>query len=189
MIMIKKIFLPLLLIVSLNSYAQQKPGAQQFWDLLKQHFGKAYQGEVMQGMTDAFKNGPLVMHVRMYSDSLIKIPFFVGDDKSRTWVLKLKNNRILLKHDHRHKDGSEDRVTQYGGLTSNVGTANMQIFAADQQTVDLLPAAVGNVWWITIDGNSFTYNLRRIGTDHLFTVKFDLSKPVTTPTAPWGWKD
>ncbi|MDQ8004075.1 MAG: hypothetical protein REI64_04685 [Pedobacter sp.] len=185
----KKLFLLLLFITSINAHAQQKSGAQQFWDLLKQHCGKAYQGEVTQGMTDTFKNGPLVMHVRKCSDGLIKIPFFVGDDKSRTWVLTLKDDRILLKHDHRHVDGSEDKVTQYGGLTSNSGTANLQIFPADQQTVDLLPAAVGNVWWITIDGDSFTYNLRRIGSDRIFTVKFDLSKPVATPAAPWGWKD
>ncbi|MNJ93016.1 hypothetical protein D3C87_106950 [compost metagenome] len=187
--MIKKLLLPILFLLSFNTYAQQKSGAQQFWDLLKQHCGKAYQGEITHGMTDAFKNGPLVMHVRQCNDSLIKIPFFVGEDKSRTWVLKLANSRILLKHDHRHADGSEDKVTQYGGLTSNSGTANMQIFPADQQTIDLLPAAAGNVWWITIDGNSFTYNLRRIGTDRLFTVKFDLSKPIAPPPAPWGWKD
>lgn len=185
----KKLFLLLLLISGINTYAQQKSGAQQFWDLLKQHCGKAYQGEVTQGMTDAFKNGPLVMHVRKCSDNQIKIPFFVGDDKSRTWILTLKDDRILLKHDHRHKDGSEDKVTQYGGLTSNSGTANLQIFPADQQTVDLLPAAVSNVWWITINGESFTYNLRRIGSDRIFTIKFDLSKPVAAPAAPWGWKD
>lgn len=185
----KKLLLALFLISSLKAYAQQKSGTQQFWDLLKQHCNKAYEGQVTHGMTDAFKNGPLIMHVRLCYDNLIKIPFFVGEDKSRTWVLKLENDRILLKHDHRHEDGSEDKVTQYGGLTSNSGTANMQIFPADQQTVDLLPAAAGNVWWITIDKDHFTYNLRRIGTDRLFTVRFDLSKPVTAPSAPWGWKD
>lgn len=187
--MLKKAIIFIIAIASFSAKAQQKSGVQQFWDLLKKHCGRAYQGEVTQGMTDAFKNGPLVMHVRKCNDSLIKIPFFVGEDKSRTWVLKLKNDKILLKHDHRHKDGSEDKVTQYGGWTTHTGTANMQIFPADQQTVDLLPAAVGNVWWITIDGESFTYNLRRIGTDRLFTVKFDLSKPVAAPPAPWGWKD
>jgi len=187
--MIKKTLFLLFLLTNISTYAQQKSGAQQFWHLLNQHCGKAYQGEVTQGMTDAFKNGPLVMHFLKCSDSLIKIPFFVGEDKSRTWILKLTNNRILLKHDHRHEDGSEDKVTQYGGITSNNGTEHMQVFPADQQTLDLLPAAAGNVWWITIDGSSFTYNLRRMGTDRLFTVKFDLRKPIAPPAVPWGWKD
>lgn len=183
------LLLSLLLLCCTLTYAQQKSGAQQFWDNLKQHCGKAYQGEITQGLTDDFKNGPLVMHVRSCEDGLIKIPFFVGEDKSRTWVLKLKNGRILLKHDHRHKDGTPDQITQYGGLASNSGQENIQIFPADQETLDLLPAAAGNVWWITLNKDSFTYNLRRMGSDRLFTVKFDLTKPVATPAAPWGWKD
>jgi hypothetical protein len=184
----KKLTLIALLFLSVNAFAQQKSNAQQFWDQLKKHCNKAYQGIVTDGMTDAFKNGPLVMHVRMCSDNTtIKIPFFVGDDKSRTWVLKLENDRILLKHDHRHQDGSEDKVTQYGGWSTNTGQAGFQIFPADEETAKLLPAAVGNVWWITIDDKHFTYNLRRIGTDRLFSVKFDLSESIKTPDAPWGW--
>lgn len=182
-------FFFLLLLVSITGFAQQKTTTQQFWDTLKQHCGKAYQGEVTQGLTDDFKNGPLLMHVKSCEDGSIKIPFFVGEDKSRTWILKLSNDRISLKHDHRHKDGSEDKITQYGGITSNAGLANMQIFPADQETVNLLPQAAGNVWWITIDKDFFTYNLRRIGSDRLFTVKFDLSKPIGAPSSPWGWKN
>jgi hypothetical protein len=33
---------------------------------------------------------------------------------SQNWVLTIKNDRIQLKHDHRHEDGSEDAVTQPG---------------------------------------------------------------------------
>ncbi|KQC02676.1 hypothetical protein [Pedobacter sp. Hv1] len=187
-----KKYLPLLillLLVNIAVSAQQKSGAEQFWNNLKQHCGKAYQGEITQGLTDDFKNKSLMMHVRSCEDGLIKIPFFVGEDKSRTWVLKLKNDRILLKHDHRHKDGTPDQITQYGGLATNSGQESIQIFPADQETLDLLPAAAGNVWWITLTKDSFTYNLRRIGSDRLFTVKFDLTKPIATPSAPWGTKD
>ena len=169
--------------------AQQKSGSQQFWDTLKQHCGKAYQGEVTQGITDDFKNGALIMHVKSCEDGTIRIPFFVGENRSRTWVLTLKNDRILLKHDHRHEDGTEDKVTQYGGMTTNSGQAGIQVFPADQQTVDMLPTAAGNVWWITIDKDFFTYNLRRIGSERVFTVKFNLANPVATPKAPWGWKE
>jgi hypothetical protein len=45
------------------------------------------------------------------------------------------------------------------------------------------------VWWITVDETSFTYNLRRLGSATLFSVKFDLTQPIDTPPAPWGWVD
>ncbi|RZK42210.1 MAG: hypothetical protein EOO90_08165 [Pedobacter sp.] len=175
-------------VITLNSYAQQVSKAQQFWDALKQHCGKAYQGEMTQGLTEEFKKGPLIMHVKSCEDGVMKIPFFVGENRSRTWVVTLNNNRIKLKHDHRHEDGSEDKVTQYGGTATSTGSAFQQIFPADQETVDLLPNAASNVWWITIDKNFFTYNLRRVNSDRVVTVKFDLSKPVDTPADPWGWK-
>ena len=98
-------------------------------------------------------------------------------------------NSIRLKHDHRHQDGSEDEVTQYGGTSPNAGLENLQIFPADRETAELLPQASTNVWWITIDKDSFTYNLKRIGTDRMFSVKFDLTKTVTPPGAPWGWEE
>ena len=96
---------------------------------------------------------------------------------------------ISLKHDHRHEDGTEDKLTQYGGTSTNVGLADVQVFPADEHTSIILPAASTNIWWITIDETSFTYNLRRIGTDRLFTVRFDLTKAIETPDAPWGSED
>ena len=98
----------------------------------------------------------------------------------------MQNERIQLKHDHRHEDGTSDKVTMYGGTTPNSGSANIQFFPADQETANLIPYAATNVWWIVIEDNSFTYNLRRIGTDRLFSIKFDLTKPVEIPSAHWG---
>lgn len=154
--------------------------------------GKAYQGEVVaapEGDT-LFAGKTLVMHVMSCEEHCIQIPFFVGEDRSRTWVLTFDNDRILLKHDHRKKDGKPDEITMYGGWTSNSGSSTMQTFPADQETADLLPAAATNVWWITIQpGEHFTYNLRRMGTDRYFSVKFDLSREVETPEAPWGFEE
>ena len=149
-----------------------------------------YEGTVIEAPeNDNFRGKKLVMHVRSCSENIIRIPFFVGEDKSRTWVLSLQNDRIQLKHDHRHEDGTPDDVTQYGGITSNSGFPNIQFFPADQQTADLIPYASTNIWWITLEETSFTYNLRRIGTDRLFSVKFDLTKPIPAPSAPWGWEE
>ena len=130
------------------------------------------------------------MHVRSCEEGRLRIPFFVGDDLSRTWVLTRDEQLLIqLKHDHRHADGSEDAVTQYGGKATNTGSSSTQFFPADSFTAGLLPAAVGNVWWITVDETSFTYNLRRLGSATLFSVRFDLTKPIDIPPAPWGWVD
>jgi len=182
----------ILLVVPFHLMAQEAPGSVQFWETLKNHCGKSYQGQIASGGKegDGFTGEKLIMHVRACNDNEIRIPFFVGDDKSRTWVLTMNaDNLILLKHDHRLKDGSEDAVTQYGGLSPNTGLPGIQFFPADQFTADLIGYASNNVWWITLDETSFTYNLRRIGSDRLFSVKFDLTKEVKSPGAPWGSKD
>ena len=186
----KKTLVLCTMLFSIFAYCQEKSGAKQFWENLQKQCGKSFEGKVTEGAdNDTFRDKKLVMHIRNCDENTIRIPFFVSDDKSRTWVLTYKNNRIKLKHDHRHEDGSEDKVTQYGGTTTNSGSSALQFFPADQQTCNLLPTAAANVWWITLDETSFTYNLRRIGSDRLFTVKFDLTKTVPTPAAPWGWKD
>ncbi len=189
-------FLGLILLSAANSsvFGQTKavPGSVTFWNSLQKLCGKAFAGTVQAAPADdtTFKGKELVMHARACEKDKIRIPFFVGADKSRTWVLTRKNERILLKHDHRHEDGTPDKVTMYGGWTTNGGARDRQMFPADQETVDILPAAAANVWWIEIvDGQYFTYNLRRVGTERYFSVKFDLSKEVTKPAAPWGWKD
>lgn len=179
----------LLLLFPMHLLAQDAPASIEFWYNLKNHCNKAYEGEIMAGGKegDGFMGEKLVMHVQSCDENVIRIPFFVGEDKSRTWVLTLQDdNRILLKHDHRHKDGTEEEVTQYGGMSPNSGLAGIQFFPADEHTAHLIPLASTNVWWFTIDDVSLSYNLRRIGTDRIFTVKFDLTKEVVSPGPPWG---
>ncbi|TNF40124.1 MAG: hypothetical protein EP311_09510 [Cytophagales bacterium] len=173
-----------------SGLAQELSSSEAFWKNLSAHCGKAYEGKLISPESDSRFNGRLIMHVRSCEEGKIRIPFFVGEDRSRTWVLTQEDNGLIqLKHDHRHEDGKEDRVTQYGGKASNTGSATTQFFPADQFTANLLPAAVGNVWWITLDDTSFTYNLRRLGSETLFTVRFDLTQPIEPPAAPWGWVD
>lgn len=185
----KNLFLLFLGLFSGVVTAQEIPSSQVFWEALSQHCGNAYEGQLVSPESDARFEGRLIMHVRSCEEGTMRIPFFVGEDRSRTWVLTKEGERIQLKHDHRHEDGSEDKITQYGGIASNSGFSEMQVFPADQETTDLIPYAAGNVWWITVDEQSFTYNLRRIGSETYFSVKFDLTKPVETPSAPWGWEN
>ena len=163
-----------------------------FWQSLKQYCGNSYEGTVIAApATDTvFKNKTLLMHVRACEENRVRIPFVVGDDFSRTWVFTKSGRGILLKHDHRHRDGLPESITMYGGQTTNSGTTSIQFFPADLETTNLLPAAAGNVWWIElVPGKYFIYNLRRLGTDRLFSIRFDLTKQVKSPGAPWGWKD
>lgn len=172
----------------------EKTGSNQekFWQSLQQLCGKAYKGTVIAAPANdtTFKDKILVMHVRACEKDRIRIPFFVGENRSRTWVFTKTNHQLLLQHDHRHKDGIPDSITMYGGQTTNSGMATLQMFAADQETTNILPAAATNVWWVElVPGKYFTYNLRRMGTDRLFSIRFDISLTIDIPEAPWGWKD
>lgn len=168
-------------------FAQNKPQSKIFLEQFKPLVGQYFEGEIVSGGKegDGFVGKRLLMEVMSYDDREVKIPFYVGDDKSRTWVLSYSNNVLTLKHDHRHKDGSADEVTFYGGTATNEGSSVIQVFPADIETCQMIDYACQNVWWITMDGTTYTYNLRRIGTDRLFTVKFDLSKPVKSDYKPW----
>ena len=180
----------IVLLITLPALSQEMSPSETFWLTLKSHCGKAYEGRlVLPEEDEAFGGKKLVMHLRSCSDNEIKIPFYVGDDKSRTWILTMDEDILTLKHDHRHKDGTEDDINFYGGTASNAGKVDIQFFPADVHTQEMIPAAATNVWWITIDEKTFTYNLKRLGTDRIFKVVMDLTTPVVEPEAPWGWED
>jgi hypothetical protein len=185
------IFLHVILLTAAQGQDSETDSIDQFWGHLQALCGQAFSGQVDNAPAGdtVFAGKTLVMHVRQCGPEQILIPFHVGDDRSRTWVLTRTPEGILLKHDHRHKDGSADHITQYGGHTTNSGSANGQIFPADAYTAAILPAAFSNVWMIeVIPGEIFAYSLRRMGTDRYFRVVFALSRPVSPPPAPWGWE-
>jgi len=135
----------------------------------------------------AFREQRLVMHVRACSANEIRIPFHAGENRSRTWVLTRTADGVRLKHDHRHEDGSEDRITQYGGDTRTIANPLALDFYADDFTAKLIPTAATNIWTVAIDpGRTFTYALRREAQGRRFRVEFDLTRPVDAPPAPWG---
>ena len=182
----------LLLSTATATFAQTDSPNVTFWKELQKLCGKAFTGTLAAAPADdtTFKDKALVMHVRSCEADRIRIPFMVGDDRSRTWILTHKANRIELRHDHRHADGKPDKVTMYGGWTTSVGMPTRQTFPADEQTVNVIAAAAPNVWWIDVTpGETFSYNLRRMGSERYFSIKFDLKTAIKAPEAPWGWKD
>lgn len=168
-----------------------------FWTNLAALCGKAFDGviAVNEGggpAPDPFDGKILRMHVRECSDREIRIPFHVGDDHSRTWVFTRQNASLRLKHDHRHEDGSDDKLTMYGGDTIEPGTSVEQKFPTDAFSRELFvrqksERSVPNVWVVSIvPGERYSYALTRPGRN--FRVDFDLAKPVAAPPPPWGTK-
>lgn len=164
-------------------------GRDAFWATLAGLCGNAYPGRVADAEPPdtGMSRATLVIHVRECTADTIRIPFHVGENRSRTWVITRTANGLRLKHDHRHEDGTPDSVTMYGGDTRDAGTAARQEFYADSLTAALIPAARTNVWTLEIHpGHQFIYALRREGATRRFRAEFDLTTPAPAPPAPWG---
>lgn len=178
------------------SACQPKTSSPQdaFFAKLSEHCGKAYGGKLVSSDdVDAdFASKKMIMHVRECSETTLRIPFHVDDDHSRTWVISKTNNGLRLKHDHRHEDGSEDVVTQYGGDTIGEGAHSRQVFPVDQYSIDMflkegLDVSIVNIWAVEINNTIFAYELSR--PNRHFRVEFDVTRPVEIPPTPWGFED
>lgn len=93
----------------------------------------------------------------------IRMPVMVGEDRSRTWIFTRAAAGLELRHDHRHPDGTPHAVTMYGGMAQPGGTARAQSFLADAHTARIVPGAETNVWTVSFseDGKVLTYRLER----------------------------
>jgi hypothetical protein len=191
--MIRQLACGALLLAALSCGPRPDP-ADAFLTAIRQHCGLAFSGRIVANdpaaPDDPFAGKPLVMHVRECGEQEIRIPFHVGDDRSRTWLLTRTAGGLRLKHDHRHEDGSPDAVTMYGGDTTSAGTATRQEFPVDAESRALfdrqqLTASLTNTWAMEVEPHGrFRYELARPG--RLFQVDFDLSSPVALPPPPWG---
>ena len=145
--------------------------------------GKTLEGRIVSPPVAAdadFAGKRLTAHVRDCSPSEFRIPFAVGEDRSRTWVITRSSTGLTLKHDHRHADGTEDVLSQYGGEAVTPGTPQRQEFPADQYSKDLFvrekrDASVANVWALETAPGFLAYELRRPG--RFFRVEFGNSGP------------
>ena len=178
----KFLFVLLVAAAGCRTVSAPHPG-DALWSALQPLCGKSFEGKLVEGTepSDAeIGKQRLVMHVKECSASEMRIPFHVGENRSRTWVLTRTADGVRLKHDHRHEDGTEDRVSQYGGDTRVTVPSRSLDFYADAFTAELIPAAATNIWTIAVDesGRTFTYGLRREAMGRRFRVEFDLTKPV-----------
>lgn len=182
--MIRRVFvISAALLLSACATAPKPDPQDAFFAGLKGLCGMSFAGAVVStDPADAdFAGKPLVMTVAECDDRQVRIPFRVGEDRSRTWVINRTDRGLRLKHDHRH-GAVEDDLSQYGGDTVEPGAAARQEFPADAFSRTLFqgkgnPASVDNVWAVEVrPGRTFAYELRR--PKRFFRVEFDLSKPL-----------
>jgi len=158
----KHIILLLIAFLSFGAVHAQKE-VMIFRENLEPLCGKTFTGKLVypEEGREPFSSNPLSMTVAACTPDTVKIPFHVGNDRSRTWVLSFTEDGLQLKHDHRHEDGTPDDVTNYGGLASSESTAWEVHFPADDETAEMLPRAKNNVWTMAIDRDAkiFSYIL------------------------------
>jgi hypothetical protein len=156
--------------------------ADEFMANLIKLCGQTHEGRlVTTDPADAdFAGKKLVMGPVACNGNEVKIPFAVGDNRTRTWVITRTNVGVRLKHVHRHDDGTEDKVSRYGGDTASAGTETRQEFPADEFSklifrANKLDRSVDNVWAVeAAPGKHFAYELRR--PNRFFRVEFPLTR-------------
>lgn len=145
----------------LPAAAQAKDGRGQFFATLKSLCGQQFEGVLVypKDPQHDFAGKRLQADFAACSERQIKMPFQVGADKSRTWIIIRTPAGLALQHDHRHADGTPDAVTMYGGMASTTGSTLSQSY----YTARLVKGAATKVWSISIsaDGTILTYHLER----------------------------
>ena len=153
-----------------------------FFSHFKALEGKKFMGQevfIAEGVS-SWANLELEMHVRECHDTIVYIPFRVGDNTSRTWmVIMEEGNKLRFRHDHRHADGTPEDLTMYGGYGTDMGTGFKQIFPADEFTCEMLDRICDNEWTVEFseDLSTYSYSLRKAG-NLIIQVDFDLTRPV-----------
>ena len=147
--------------------------------------GQRFEGRVVT--TDAadadFASSRLIMHVRDCAPDEVGIPFAVGEDRSRRWIVTRTDAGLRLKHDHRDPAGEIHGYHMYGGDTAGPGTAQRQEFPVDQESIAQFIAgdaqvSTTNTWAVEVHpGEIFAYELRR-PSGRFLRVEFDLTRPI-----------
>ncbi len=167
------------------------PEQEAFWGALAAHCGKAYGGTVSDATPHYASNvgRAAVIHFFHCSADRIHIPLHLDDDRSRNWILTRVGGTIRLKHDHRHADGTEDAISQYGGDAPVPGLATRQIFPADAHTAGILPDRADNFWFFDfVTPTTLQYGVYWPRLGHSVRFEFDLATPLSPPPAPWGYE-
>lgn len=167
--------------------SQQPPTEEQletqreFLSNLTAFCGYAYSGQTehFDLGNEALEDPDMLMLVEKCEEDEVRIPFWVDDDRSRTWILDIQEYGLRLSHDHRYEDGTEHDANMYGGFADERGSSTKQYFPADEATIQERPAREINVWSTELDLQDERYIYRLYLDGELrFKAAFDLSDPI-----------
>lgn len=166
----------ILFIVLMSSHLIASDGKPQdvFWNALQALCNQTYQGEIAHNSSRHKLEGVLEIKVQKCASNRIEIPFAIGEDRSRTWILTRTEMGLRLKHEHRKPDGSLDKVTDYGGDTQAEGEPGRQSFVVDDYTRKLVQGTDSNVWVFEIKDNTLAYELYKGSETPVFRAVFHL---------------
>ena len=175
-------------------------GLVAWFDQVHNLCGEAFVGKVTTdepGGDDSWSTHRLVMHVRECEENRLAIPLHVGDDRSRTWVLRRTGRGAsLLKHDQpSRRDGGEDafdalrrgweRPPRGVGALDFPGPTRRRRPLFVREGLDVsVDKRVGR-WRSSPGKNASPYILRRPGRTLSRSI-FDLSAPVDAPALRLG---
>jgi hypothetical protein len=150
-----------------------------FFQNMQEMCGQTFGGRtVLAEETDTtFEPARLYFIVEECTEDELRIPFIVGDDDSRTWVLQMGEDGLTFFHEHLQPDGTEYETSGFGGHASDDGSATFQHFP-DFRATDETPAEEHRIWRLRIDREHdlFVYYLDR-GGEPAYRLVFHLGPP------------
>jgi hypothetical protein len=155
-----------------------------FFDHVRSLCGQTFGGRTVyaEETDETFEPARLYFTVEECGEDELRMPFVVGGDPSRIWILQRGEDGLTFFHEHLREDGTEYESSGFGGHADARGSATYQHFP-DFWTTDQTPAAERRVWSLRIDHEHdlFVYDLERGGRP-AFRLVFHLGPPSPAPS-------
>ncbi len=161
-----------------------------FWNELRTLCGRSFTGSPTEVsvLDSAIVGEILVLNVWQCWNEEVRLAFHVGDDHSRVWVVSMDGDGLHLNHAVHAATGEPASFTNYGGAALGPGTAQMQTFEPDPETLVRFPSAAGSRWTLEFaPGERRSYTYTADDGARRFRVDFDLRSSAPRPPSPWGW--
>jgi hypothetical protein len=101
-----------------------------FFENMRGMCGQTFGGRTVyaEAHDRTFEPARLFFVVEECDEEELRIPFIVGDDDSRTWILRMGEEGLTFSHEHLRPDGAPHDVSGFGGHATTDGSATFQSF-------------------------------------------------------------
>lgn len=162
--------LSILLLALCSANAIAAGNHQRFFNNISALCGQTLSGKVLVNQpADPFWNGKtLRLAIGQCSHSDVVMVLSTGDRKPLMLTLRQRADSLQLEHRYLLPDGSEGKLSRFGGRTQGPGSPARQQFPADAMSKALfmdnnMKDATFNVWEISLEGGQLHYRLDRSG--------------------------